>query len=80
MVEILSPGDETHEKLDWYASRRVGQVLILDPATRRPELFVLERLVLVEAAPLRIPVLGLDITVVEEPQLRLSWDGGETLI
>jgi Uma2 family endonuclease len=33
-VEIVSPGDETWEKLPFYAARHVDELLIIDPATR----------------------------------------------
>ena len=39
VVEILSPHDETYEKLDWYASVGVGEVVVVDPDTRAVELF-----------------------------------------
>ena len=39
VVEILSPHDETYAKLDWYASVGVHEVLVIDPETRRVELF-----------------------------------------
>jgi Uma2 family endonuclease len=32
-VEIVSPGDESWEKLPFYAAHKVEQVLIVDPAT-----------------------------------------------
>jgi Uma2 family endonuclease len=35
VVEILSPGDETLDKLPYYAEREVDEVLIVDPAERR---------------------------------------------
>lgn len=34
VIEIVSPNDETWEKLPFYASHRVDEVLIVDPATR----------------------------------------------
>jgi hypothetical protein len=33
-VEIVSPGDETWQKLPFYAAHQVDEVLILDPAER----------------------------------------------
>ncbi len=33
-VEIVSPGDETWQKLPFYAAHHVEELLILDPATR----------------------------------------------
>ena len=34
VVELRSPGDESDEKLPWYAGRGVTEMLIVDPATR----------------------------------------------
>jgi Uma2 family endonuclease len=34
VVEILSPGDESREKLPFYAAHDVDEVLLVDPATR----------------------------------------------
>ena len=34
-LEIVSPGDETWDKLAFYASRRVDELLIVDPQERR---------------------------------------------
>jgi Uma2 family endonuclease len=34
VIEIVSPGDESWEKLPFYAAHRVDEVLIVDPATR----------------------------------------------
>jgi Uma2 family endonuclease len=34
VLEIVSPGDESWEKLPFYAAHHVGEVLIVDPATR----------------------------------------------
>ncbi|MHB1467972.1 MAG: Uma2 family endonuclease [Solirubrobacteraceae bacterium] len=33
-MEILSPGDETWEKLPFYAAHRVDELLIVDPNER----------------------------------------------
>jgi Uma2 family endonuclease len=38
-VELRSPGDEAYEKLPWYAARGVAEMLIVDPMTRRFELY-----------------------------------------
>ncbi|MHB1469379.1 MAG: Uma2 family endonuclease [Solirubrobacteraceae bacterium] len=42
VLEILSPGDETHEKLPFYAAHNVDEVLILDPQRRKVEWLGLE--------------------------------------
>ena len=39
VVELRSPGDESYEKLPWYAARGVTEMLIVDPTTRRFELY-----------------------------------------
>ncbi|MGH2858065.1 MAG: Uma2 family endonuclease [Solirubrobacteraceae bacterium] len=43
VVEIVSPGDESWEKLPFYAARNVDEVLILDPATRTVHWLALDR-------------------------------------
>ena len=35
VVEIVAPGDETWDKLGFYAARRVDELLIVDPQERR---------------------------------------------
>lgn len=37
VVEIVSPGDKTYEKLPFYAARHVEEVLIVDPLARTVE-------------------------------------------
>jgi Uma2 family endonuclease len=34
VVEIVSPGDETRQKLAFYARRGIDEILIVDPADR----------------------------------------------
>jgi Uma2 family endonuclease len=79
VVEILSPHDETYRKLDWYASVGVGEVLVIDPASRRAELFANRdgRMVAVEPVDgaLLIEALGVRAETVDGA-LRLTWDGG----
>jgi Uma2 family endonuclease len=78
VVEILSPGDESYDKLDWYAAGGVEEVLVIDPETRAAELFARRggRMVLVESSPLRVAALGVELMVMDGPRLRLSWPGG----
>jgi hypothetical protein len=42
VVEILSPGDETREKLPFYARHEVDEVVIVDPVERAVEWLALE--------------------------------------
>lgn len=39
VVEILSAGDESYEKLPWYAARAVDEIVIVDLGSRRVELY-----------------------------------------
>ena len=39
MVEIISPGDESRRKFDFYFRSGVEEFLIVDPDTRRAEWF-----------------------------------------
>jgi Uma2 family endonuclease len=41
VVEIRSPGDESYEKLPFYASMGVPEVWIIDRDTKAPEVYVL---------------------------------------
>lgn len=61
VVEIASPGDESYEKLGFYAERGVCSLIIVDGAERRVRIFQLADGTLVEAD--RCEVLG--ITVAE---------------
>ena len=78
VVEFLSPGDETYDKLDWYAAGGVDEVLVVDPHSRQAEVFGRRgsRMVLVESAPGRLESLGVELETVEGPKLRVTWDGG----
>ena len=40
VVEIVSPGDESSEKLPYFAQREVDEVLIVDPSRRRVDWLV----------------------------------------
>lgn len=42
VVEIVSPDDQTYEKLPFYADHRVEELLIVDPEERRVRIFMLE--------------------------------------
>jgi Uma2 family endonuclease len=77
VVEILSPGDESYAKLDWYASVGVGEVLVIDPLTRRVELFASRDGRMEPVEPVVIGCLGVRAETVDGV-LRLAWDGGTT--
>ena len=75
VVEILSPNDETYQKLDWYADVGVGEVLVIEPETRRVELFANRDGRMAPVEPAVIECLGVRAETVDGA-LRLTWDGG----
>lgn len=75
VVEILSPNDETYAKLDWYASVGVDEVLVIEPETRRVELYANRDGRMESVEPVVIGCLGVRAETVEG-KLRLTWDGG----
>ncbi|MGI9023695.1 MAG: Uma2 family endonuclease [Acidimicrobiales bacterium] len=83
VIEILSPGDESHAKLGFYEEMAVREFLIVDPRTKQFELFRLSDRGLVPVPPdgagtVGLSSLGLTLSNVDEPKLRLAWDGGTT--
>ncbi len=81
VVEILSPGDESYAKLDWYADLGVQEMLIVDPATMAVELFRGTPDGAVRVAPehdgaVRSEVLGATFATVVGA-VRVSWDTGQ---
>ncbi len=75
IVEILSPNDETYQKLDWYASVGVAEVLVVDPDTRRVELYANGDGRMERVEPVVIEALGVRAETVADT-LRLTWEGG----
>lgn len=80
VLEILSPGDDSYEKLPFYAERGVREVLIVDPETRRPELWRLEGRVLRVVTGAQVSeVTGLEYSagsgtlVIRQPATNRSW-------
>jgi Uma2 family endonuclease len=85
VMEILSPGDESHEKLPFYALFGVREVLFVEPETRALEMFVLRGGRLHAALPdehgrVRSPILGVAFATRPGPRLELSWPGGTATI
>lgn len=39
VVEVVSPGDETYDKFDFYAGHEVDEIVVLDPDERRIHMF-----------------------------------------
>lgn len=84
-VEVLSPDDESFEKLPFYAALGIREVWIVDPDTREIRIHALsgKQLLPLSADPsgsVRSSVLGVSFATIEGPKLRVSWQGGETLI
>lgn len=75
VIEILSPGDETEKKLPWYASLPVREVLVLDPATRTPELHGPQGTS--ARGVVRSALLGVTFEAAPGPKLRVTWEGGQ---
>ncbi len=85
VIEILSPGDETYEKLPFYAEVGVEEVLVVHPETRAVELFLLQQGEMRKAAPdaagsVRSAALGVTFTPTAEPKLRVTWTDGSVEI
>lgn len=81
VIEILSPDDETYEKLPFYAELGVREVFVVKPGDRTFELYVLRggRYILVspdESGTVRSQVLGVAFTTIPGPKLRVAWAGG----
>lgn len=74
-IEVVSPGDETWEKLPFYAAQGVEEVLIVDPATRSIDWLALSRDSGGEdAKPYRaVARSGLIELGVEELSRRIDW-------
>jgi len=81
VIEILSPGDESYAKLEFYEEVGVREFLVVDPRTRRFELFALGDGHLRTVAPdadgtATSSSLGVALSTIDGPRLRLAWDCG----
>jgi hypothetical protein len=80
LVELRSPGDETYEKIPFYAEQGVRELLVVHQ-DRRVELYRRRddgQLVRVETeeGSVRSEVLGATFRTVGGPRLHIEWDGG----
>lgn len=85
VVEILSPDDESYDKLPFYAAFPVREVLIVNRDTRAIELFTLRggkyhAVVADEQGLVRSTVLGVALATREGPRLESSTPDGTTAI
>ena len=77
LVELLSPHDESREKLSFYAEVGVTEVWLIDPRTRHVELYVLRGGAYLAVPPdsdgtLKSTVLPAALRPVDGPRLRVS--------
>ncbi|MEQ3551723.1 Uma2 family endonuclease [Pseudonocardia nematodicida] len=84
VVEFCSPGDETYDKVEFYAAAGVREMLVVHPGDRRVEVYraVGNQLLPVQAAAggmLGLGTLGVELRT-EGGALHLSWDGGSAQI
>ncbi len=80
IVELRSPGDESYEKLPWYSARGVTEILIVEPTTRRFELYRNDRGSAVAVEPdadggITLHMLGVRLVTIvtrDGPRLRVA--------
>jgi Uma2 family endonuclease len=77
VVEILSPDDESRDKLPFYAAQGIPEALVVDPGTRSVEVYVLRGDTYVLAAAnaagvTHAPILDIGLSIVDGPRLRIT--------
>jgi Uma2 family endonuclease len=81
VVEVLSPNDESRDKIPFYARVGVREVWLIDPVTRAIEIYHLRDAELVSVRPhggvLHSDSLELDLETIPGPKLQLR-DGTDT--
>ena len=85
VVEVLSPGDETYDKLPFYAEMGVQEVLVADPTTSQVELFVLQggRFETATAdanGAVTSTSLGVSFTTGADGRIVGEWSGGRAVL
>jgi Uma2 family endonuclease len=85
VVEILSPNDETYEKLPFYEAFPVREVLVLNPDTRAIELFTLRggkyhAVAADDRGVVRSAVLGVGFATRPGPKLEILGPSGPSVI
>jgi len=81
VVEILSPDDESREKLPFFAELGIPEVWLIDPTTRVVELYLLRGAAYHVALPddqgaLRSPLLEVTLRTLPGPQLAVTTPDG----
>ncbi len=82
IVEILSPGDESRDKLSFYAEMGTPEVWLVDPVSCDHEIYLLRggRYHIVAADEhgiTRSPALDLRLTIASGPKLRVAGAAGQ---
>lgn len=78
VIEVRSPGDETYEKLPFYAEVGCGEVLVIDRDTGAVELFSLGDAgeYVRTTGSVELASLGATVTTIDGPGVRVTWEGG----
>ena len=77
VIEVRSPGDETYQKLPFYAEVGCREVLVIDRDTCAVELFSLDDGQFVRTTDsVDLASLGATITTIAGPGVRVTWEGG----
>jgi Uma2 family endonuclease len=78
VIEVRSPGDETYEKLPFYAEVGCGEVLVIDRDTCAVELFSLGDAgeYVRTTGSVELASLGATVTTIDGPGVRVTWEGG----
>lgn len=75
VIEILSPHDESREKLPFYAARHIPEVWVIEPETRVVEIYTLRGgkyfAVAADAGVTRSPLLAIELATIDGPKLRV---------
>lgn len=84
VIEVLSPEDESREKMPFYATCGIPEVWLIDPESRSAEVYVLRGGMYFAVAhsdgTVRAPCLGLELRTISGPKLRLEWRDGHAEI
>jgi len=83
-IEVLSPDDESRDKLPFYAERGVKELWLVDPETRHIEIYLLRGKMYVIVAEdaagiMRAPALDLELSLAGT-KLRITWASGSAEI
>ncbi|MDB4954648.1 MAG: hypothetical protein JWO36_2217 [Myxococcales bacterium] len=84
VIEILSPEDESRDKLPFYAACGIPEVWLIDPESRIAEVYVLRGTtyfaVVDSDGTVRAPLFQLELRTTEGPKLQISWRDGHAEI